>query len=149
MPMSSSASLDPCVSDGSSGPSLIVHSVVNTNEISTGTDMRDVVNEPTRGQPNSDMSSSTIKPHLDRFLSTRQPPKTFCPSEVARALTANDLQRLGCENWREAMSIIREVVWERRKAGECEVLQKGEVLGMEVELEDVRGPIRVRRTEAA
>lgn len=44
------------------------------------------------------------------------------------------------------MPRIREAVWEMRKAGECEVLQKGEVLGDEVGLEDVRGPIRVRRT---
>lgn len=43
------------------------------------------------------------------------------------------------------MPLIREVVWEMRKEAECEVLQKGEVLGDEVVLEDVRGPIRVRR----
>lgn len=45
------------------------------------------------------------------------------------------------------MPAIRELVWELRGAGECEVLQKGSVLGMDVGLEDVRGPIRVRRVE--
>jgi hypothetical protein len=45
------------------------------------------------------------------------------------------------------MPIIRHVVWERRKEGECEVLQKGEVLSDETGLEDVKGPVRVRRTQ--
>lgn len=42
------------------------------------------------------------------------------------------------------MPLIREIVWQLRDDGEVEVLQKGEVLG-DVQLEDVRGPIRVRR----
>lgn len=32
-----------------------------------------------------------------------------------------------------------------RDAGEVEIMQKGEVLGREVGLEDVKGPIRVRK----
>jgi hypothetical protein len=95
--------------------------------------------------PPQSSATTIVNPHLTHFLQTRIPPKTFCPSEVARALTADDLQCLGCDDWREAMSIIREVVWEKRKEGECEVLQRGEVLGMEVGVEDVRGPVRVRR----
>lgn len=89
--------------------------------------------------------SSTLKPHIVSFLHSRIPPKTFCPSEVARSLSTAELHSLGCEEWRDTMPLIREVVWEMRKEAECEVLQKGEVLGDEVVLEDVRGPIRVRR----
>lgn len=44
------------------------------------------------------------------------------------------------------MSFIREVVWEMRASGECEVCQKGEPLGKDIGLDDVKGPIRVRRT---
>lgn len=81
------------------------------------------------------------------FCTSRQPPKTFCPSEVARALSADELARLGCEDWRAAMPAIRELAWQERAAGRCEVLQKGMVLGADVRLEDVHGPIRVRRAD--
>lgn len=43
------------------------------------------------------------------------------------------------------MPSVRELVWEMRARGEVEVLQKGEVLGNDVTLQDVKGPIRVRR----
>ncbi|KAK1083421.1 hypothetical protein LTR33_003269 [Friedmanniomyces endolithicus] len=86
--------------------------------------------------------------HLSHFLTTRHPPKTFCPSEVARALSSSELQTLGFAGWREAMPAVRELAWEWRARGEgVEILQKGVVLGSEVGVGDVRGPIRVRRVE--
>lgn len=94
------------------------------------------------------MADETVTPlskHLSDFLAKREPPKTFCPSEVARALTNSELESLGIGSWRDAMPAVRELVWQRRDRGECEVLQKGEVLGDQVGLEDVKGPIRVRR----
>lgn len=42
------------------------------------------------------------------------------------------------------MDIVRQVMWEKREAGEVEVLQKGEVVDVQ-SLEDIRGPIRVRK----
>lgn len=50
------------------------------------------------------------------------------------------------DSWRELMPVIRELVWELREGRlrELEVLQGGEVLGREVKLGDVRGPVRVR-----
>lgn len=81
--------------------------------------------------------------HLEHFLTTRHPPKTFCPSEVARALSAQELSDLGFETWRDAMPEVRRLVYELRDNDGCEVLQKGEpVTGAE---SDVSGPIRVRR----
>ena len=91
-------------------------------------------------------ASSPLQERLDDFLRKRQPPKTFCPSEVARALTASELTELGLGEWRDAMPMIRGMAWTLRQRGECEILQRGEVLGMEVGVEDVRGPIRIRRT---
>nr|OQO24455.1 hypothetical protein B0A51_08564 [Rachicladosporium sp. CCFEE 5018] len=87
-----------------------------------------------------------MKAKLRTFLTTRHPPKTFCPSEVARSLLETDLAELGAETWREAMPAVRKIVFEWRAEGKCEVLQKSEVLGEDVRLEDVKGPIRVRRT---
>ncbi len=43
------------------------------------------------------------------------------------------------------MPEIRREVWGMRDGGEVDILQRGEVLGDEVGLEDVRGPVRVRR----
>jgi hypothetical protein len=89
-------------------------------------------------------TNSPLHNHLQRFLTTRHPPKTFCPSEVARALSADELSELGFETWRDAMPEVRGLVYALRDEGECEVLQKGEVV-TEAE-SDVTGPIRVRRT---
>jgi hypothetical protein len=90
-------------------------------------------------------NSSPINTHLTTFLKNRHPPKTFCPSEVARSLSPDELQAMGCETWREAMPEIRRLVYELRDEGGCEVLQKGVVV-VETE-ENVTGPIRARRTE--
>jgi len=43
------------------------------------------------------------------------------------------------------MPDVRKLVWEMRDRGEVEILQYGEALGDHVALEDVKGPIRVRR----
>lgn len=84
--------------------------------------------------------------HLHDLLASREPPKTFCPSEVARRLTADELQDLGYgKDWRNAMPEIRRLAFELRAQGEVEVLQKGEVLADDVGLDDVVGPIRLRR----
>lgn len=45
------------------------------------------------------------------------------------------------------MPTIREMAWEWRGNGEVEILQRGEVLSLDVGLEDVRGPIRLRRVQ--
>lgn len=89
------------------------------------------------------MSSSPLQARLTTFLTTRHPPKTFCPSEVARALSTQELSELGFASWRDAMPEVRRLAFDLRDSGGCEILQKGEVVdGSEG---DVRGPIRVRR----
>lgn len=88
---------------------------------------------------------SIIKPHLDRLLSARAHPKTICPSEVARALTQDELHAANASDWRVLMPTIREMLWEMRSLKEVEILQKGEPVSEEIELRDVKGPIRARR----
>ena len=80
-------------------------------------------------------------------MDSRQPPKTFCPSEVARRLTVDELQDLGHADggWRDAMPEVRRIAFEMREQGEVEVLQKGEVLADDVGPDNVVGPIRLRR----
>ena len=86
-----------------------------------------------------------IKAHLDRLLSSRQYPKTICPSEVARALSSDEREMAHVSEWRELMPTIREVLWKMRSCGEVEILQKGEPLPEGSELQDVKGPIRARK----
>lgn len=96
-----------------------------------------------------DAQKSVILQHAERLLNSRDFPKTICPSEVARAFSAEELRTLGVAEWRETMDMVRQVVWEKREAEEVEVMQKGEVVEVQ-SLADIKGPMRVRkvRTEA-
>ncbi|KAF1829945.1 hypothetical protein BDW02DRAFT_573522 [Decorospora gaudefroyi] len=93
-----------------------------------------------------DAQTKIILRHANRLLSARPWPTTICPSEIARALSREELETLGASAWRDSMDSVREVVWEKRGAGEVEVMQKGEVVDVE-SLEHVRGPIRVRNVK--
>lgn len=98
------------------------------------------------------MSTQTLRdalqPHLDRLLESRESPKTICPSEVARSLNPQELERVGFSSWRDCMPEIRKMVAGMRDRGTVEVLQKGFVLEGDLGdgLEKVVGPIRLRKT---
>lgn len=85
--------------------------------------------------------------HINRLLSSREFPKTICPSEVARALSTSELEALHAHDWRATMDDVRSIVWELREAGEVEIMQKGQALDVE-SLADIKGPIRVRMIQA-
>jgi hypothetical protein len=51
------------------------------------------------------------------------------------------------KTWRDVMPAVRALAWSSRERGECEILQRGEVLDGSVGVEDVKGPIRIRRVE--
>lgn len=89
-----------------------------------------------------------ILSHANRLLDARDYPKTICPSEIARALSAQELHELGASEWRDAMDGVRSVVWEQRQAGQVEVLQKGKVVDVD-SLNNIKGPIRVRKPNKA
>lgn len=96
--------------------------------------------------PLNDIQRGLILHHADRLLGTRAWPKTICPSEIARALSDAELETLDAATWRDTMDSIRLVLWDKRVAGEVEVMQKGEVVVAE-SLEHIRGPIRVRKVK--
>lgn len=62
-------------------------------------------------------------------------------------MSKDELYALGMSDWRTAMPIIRRLAWTYRSEGRCEVLQKGTVLPDDVDIDDVQGPIRIRRCE--
>ena len=90
-----------------------------------------------------------LRPHLDRLLSSRDYPKTICPSEVPRALTAAELRACGASDWRSLMPAVRDILWNMREKGEVEILQKGSLVPQGIELGDVKGPIRARKVPSA
>ena len=93
------------------------------------------------------LSQTDVLGHMERLLSSREYPKTICPSEVARALTAAELKACGASDWRSLMPAIRGILWNLREKGEVEILQKG-LLVQGVELEDLKGPIRARKVSS-
>jgi hypothetical protein len=65
------------------------------------------------------------------LLAQRDPGKTICPSEAARALA---------DDFRPLMEPVRRVARELAARGALEVTQKGRV----VDIDAARGPIRLR-----
>lgn len=86
-----------------------------------------------------------LRARIDRLLDTRNHPKTICPSEAARALSAAELRETGASSWRDLMPALRILAFELRDQGRIEIMQKGTVLSTEQSLEETSGPIRLRR----
>jgi hypothetical protein len=67
------------------------------------------------------------------LLEQRDPGKTICPSDAARALGGDD-------GFRPLMDLVRDAAGELVEAGRIEVTQHGEP----VDLDRAKGPIRLR-----
>ena len=70
-----------------------------------------------------------------QFADQRGTGKTYCPSEVARALAP--------EHWRDYMDTVREVADQLVANGELAVFQKGELI--QEKATEAKGPIRLGR----
>lgn len=60
-------------------------------------------------------------------------------------MTAEELQQLGCPDWRAAMESIRQEAYMMYAEGLLEITQKGEKVDLD-KLHEIRGPIRLRGT---
>lgn len=63
----------------------------------------------------------------------RAPAKTICPSDAARAV--------GGDDWRDLMAAARDIARDLARAGDVEIMQRGEVIDPDAQW---RGPIRIR-----
>jgi len=79
------------------------------------------------------LNPERIEAVIDGLLDRREPGRTICPSEAARALDP--------EGWRDRMDAVREVAFAMADRGALEVTQRGTV----VDGRAARGPIRLRR----
>ncbi|KIV82246.1 hypothetical protein PV11_04369 [Exophiala sideris] len=95
------------------------------------------------------MPDFDLAERFTQHVDNRAYPKTLCPSEIARSLSATELRDLGVSSWRELMPQLREMAFEARSNGQVEILQRGEVIPSEHGLDDVRGPIRIRKAHGA
>ena len=75
-----------------------------------------------------ELSDAAIRGKILELLAQREPGKTICPSDAARALAPD---------WRPLMDPVREVA---KAMPEIEITQKGET----VDPQTARGPIRLR-----
>lgn len=76
--------------------------------------------------------SKRIKKQIIRLTKQRGPDKTICPSEAAKACDP--------DNWRSHMDEVRRAADELQKQGLIAIEQDSQ----EIQLEEVRGPIRLR-----
>ena len=91
------------------------------------------------------VSLDLVKEHLERLLSSREFPKTICPSEAARAMSSDELKQSGAATWRDLMPAIRSYAFELRDQDRIEILQRGQVAPASQTLENTTGPIRLRK----
>ena len=100
---------------------------------------------PSQPEQHVDVNLDPVLPHLDVLLAKRQHPKTLCPSEVARALSQEELEEAGASQWRDLMPCLRSLCFQLRDEGKLEILQKGNVLPRSQGIRDTSGPIRIRK----
>jgi hypothetical protein len=82
------------------------------------------------------VSGERLEQVILELLEARDPGKTICPSDAARA--AGD-----ADSWRQLMDPTREAAKRLVERGLVEVTQRGGV----VDLDQAKGPVRLRRRE--
>jgi len=79
------------------------------------------------------VSEQQLRDAILTLARERAPAKTICPSDAARAV--------GGAQWRDLMEDARDIARDLARAGEVEIMQRGEVLDPDAQW---RGPIRIR-----
>lgn len=83
--------------------------------------------------------TASIEPSIERciieLLASRKPESSICPSDAARALWPDG------EQWRDRMDDVRAAAAGLARRGEVRITQGDS----EVDIETVKGPIRIRR----
>ena len=80
------------------------------------------------------MNIEAITATLLRLAAERGPAKSLCPTDVARAVSA--------EEWRPLLGAVRKVAADLARQGKIEILRKGKPINPN----DMRGVIRLRAT---
>ena len=90
----------------------------------------------TRWMEHESASNNDIRDEIFRLLLEMRPGESICPTDAARVFGTK---------WRQLMPHVREVVTDMARDGAIEVTLRGDLLDVdEVDLETVKGPIRLR-----
>ncbi|BBY95501.1 hypothetical protein MGALJ_51700 [Mycobacterium gallinarum] len=79
------------------------------------------------------VSEKKLREAILTLARERAPAKTICPSDAARAV--------GGDDWRDLMEGARDIARDLARAGDVEIMQRGEVIDPDAQW---RGPIRIR-----
>lgn len=79
------------------------------------------------------VSEKKLREAILTLARERAPAKTICPSDAARAV--------GGDDWRDLMEDARDIARDLARAGDVEIMQRGEVIDPDAQW---RGPIRIR-----
>ena len=60
-------------------------------------------------------------------------------------MSAQEIHRSGVATWRDMMPTLRVLSFQLRDEGRIEILQKGQVLDTSSTIDNVVGPIRIRK----
>ena len=60
-------------------------------------------------------------------------------------MSSKELAEAEVSSWRDLMPQLREDIFKLRDEGQLDVLQKGQILGHQINAHNVTGPIRVRQ----
>lgn len=82
-------------------------------------------------------NAEALEAEILRQTTERGTDKSICPSEVARALAADE------ETWRRLMGPIRAAAIRLARSGQVEILRKGKPVDPTAE---IRGVIRLRKS---
>jgi hypothetical protein len=86
----------------------------------------------------NEVSGERLEQVIMELLAARDPGKTICPSDAARAVGSDD-------SWRDLMEPARQAAQRLVQRGLVEVTQRGAV----VDLDQAKGPVRIRRRDAS
>lgn len=96
-------------------------------------------------QPTDAATNPALREHFTSFLDHTDPPATFRPIDVAQAVRPAELKEMGYKTWEEVVPAVYELAWEMREFGECVILRKGVVVGEDVTIQELDGPVRIGR----
>lgn len=103
--------------------------------------------KPQYKNPTDAAHDPSVRDRFRMFLDTVEPPDSFKASEVAQSIPPVEIEALGYEKWEEVMPAIKELAFELRELGDCEIIKGGKVLPESVGQYDIEGGFRIRRTQ--
>lgn len=86
-----------------------------------------------------------VRSRFITMLDGSEDPAWFKASEIAQTLTDQELWNLGYVSWEGAVPAIKELAFDMRAMGYCEIKKGGKTIPEDVTAFEVKGGIQIRR----